>query len=55
MILFQWKTNGTKTASFYSRTWVKMWQIPQKLLNDQFTNVLTQKLIKTNFLDNYRA
>ena len=37
-----------------SRTCVKMWQIPQKLLNDHFTNII-QKVIKTIYVNNYRA
>ena len=32
-----------------------MWQIPQKLLNNHFTNVIIQKVIKTKFVSNYRA
>ena len=35
-------------TSVHSRTWVKIWQITQGLLNDQFTNAITQKVIKTN-------
>ena len=40
---------------FHSKTWVKLWQIPQNLLNDHFTNVIIQKVIKTKFVNNYRA
>lgn len=32
-----------------------MWQIPQKLVNDQFKNVITQKVIITKFAKNYRV
>ena len=31
-----------------------MGQIPQMLLNDHFTNVTIQKVIKTKFVNNYR-
>ena len=34
---------------------VKLWQIPQNLLNDHFTNVIIQKVLKTKFVNNYRA
>ena len=55
MIFFKWKSYSTKIKSFHSRTTVKMWQIPQKLLNDQFTNDIIQKLINTKIINNYRA
>ena len=32
-----------------------MWQIPQKLRNNHFTNVIIQKVIKAKFVNNYRA
>ena len=32
-----------------------MWQINQKLLNFHFTNAINQKVIKTKFVNNYRA
>ena len=32
-----------------------MWQITQKLLNAPFTNVIIQKVMKTKFVNNYRA
>ena len=52
-ISFKWKSYGTKIKRFHSRTSVKMWQIPQKLLNDQFTNAMTQKLRKVKIAKNY--
>ena len=41
--------------SFHSTTRVKIWQIPQKLLYDEFTNAITQKLVKAKIVNNYRA
>ena len=32
-----------------------MWQTLQNLLNDHFTNVIIQKLIKAKLVNNYRA
>ena len=32
-----------------------MWQIPQKLLNDYFTNVIIEKVIKSKFINSYEA
>ena len=32
-----------------------MWQIPQNLLNDQFKNTITQKLVKAKNVNNCRA
>ena len=48
-------SNDTKITSFHSKTWIKLWQIPQNLLNDHFTNVIIQKVVKTKFVNNYRA
>ena len=45
---------GTK-ISFHCKTWVKLWQIPQNLLNDHFTNVVIKKVIKSKFFNNCRA
>ena len=42
-------------TGFHSKTSVKMWQINQKLLNFNFTNAINQKIIKTKFVNNYRA
>lgn len=55
LVFFKWKSNDTKIAGFHSITLVKMWQVPQKLLNDQFKNVITQKVIITKFAKNYRV
>ena len=55
LVFFKWKSNDTKIAGFHSITSVKMWQVPQKLLNDQFKNVITQKVIITKFAKNYRV
>lgn len=55
LVFFKWKSNDTKIAGFHSIILVKMWQIPQKLLNDQFKNVITQKVIITKFAKNYRV
>ena len=52
---FKWRNNSAKITSFHSKTWVKMWQIPSKLLNDHFTNVTVQNAIKTKFVNNYRT
>ena len=48
-------SNDTKITSFHSKTWIKLWQIPQNLLNDHFTNVIIQKVVKNKFVNNYRA
>ena len=40
---------------FSWQIWVKKLQIPKKLLNDHFTNVIFQNIIKTNFVSNYRT
>ena len=42
-------------TTFHCRTWAKMSQLPQKWLNNHFTNVLIEKVIKTNFMKNFRA
>ena len=44
-----------KNKKFQSRTRVKMSQVLQKLLNDEFTNAITQKSIKAKIANNYRA
>ena len=55
LLSLKWKSNGTKIRSFNSHTWAKLWQDPQYLLNDHFTNVIIQKVIKTKFVNSYRA
>ena len=44
-----------KITSFHSNSWVKIRQIPQKLLNDHFANAIIQKVIKTKIVNIYRA
>ena len=55
LFFFKWKSNGTKLTSFYRKTWVQLWQIPQNLLNNHFTNVIIQKVTKTKFVNKYSA
>ena len=55
LLSLKWKSNGTKIRSFHSHTWAKLWQDPQYLLNDHFTNVIIQKVIKTKFVNSYRT
>ena len=49
------KKKSYKKPRFHSRTWVKMYQIRKKLLNDHFTNVIIQKVTKTKLVNNYIA
>ena len=51
----KWKGNDAKITSFHSKTWVKICQIPKKLLNDHFITVIIQKVIRTKLVKSWRA
>ena len=51
----KWKENDAKITSFHSKTWVKICQIPKKLLNDHFITVIIQKVIRTKLVKSWRA